>query len=267
MSSSADACHIWWCPTGLLAFLPIHAAGVYPELDGESGPRLSDYVISSYTPNLAPLLRKIHTNIHSNPQLLTVSLPEESQLRGTAKEVECINSHASKSFHVMNLLELEATAANVSQAMQNSSWVHFACHGVQHPSKPTKSCLLLSGHTELKLSDIINLQLTNAQLVYLSACQTATGDEKLQDEAVYLAAGMLLAGFQGVIATMWTIDDEFSVKVADETYRLLFDQYKAVSSHAAEALHFATKKVQEDRRAQGKKVSFLDWVPFIHMGM
>ena len=264
MSSSSEVCHIWWCPTGPLAFLPIHAAGLYLKPDG---PKLSDYVISSYTPSLTALLNKPYQKTQNSPQLLTVALPKESRLQGTAKEVECVTKHATKHFQVKNLLDSEATVDNVAKAMQESNWVHFACHGVQHPSEPTRSCLSLAGHTELKLSDIINLQLQKAQLAYLSACQTATGDEKLQDEAVHLAAGMLLAGFKGVIATMWTIDDEFSVQVADETYHLLFEKYGTNSTRAAEALHFATKSVWESRRAKGDRVSFFDWVPFIHVGL
>ena len=34
-----------------------------------------------------------------------------------------------------------------------------------------------------------------AELAFLSACQTATGYEKLPEEAVHLVAGMLAAGF------------------------------------------------------------------------
>ncbi|KAJ6529941.1 hypothetical protein DFH09DRAFT_934658, partial [Mycena vulgaris] len=41
----------------------------------------------------------------------------------------------------------------------------------------------------------------------LSACQTARGAKGLQEESVHLAAGMLLAGYRGVIATMWSIMD------------------------------------------------------------
>ncbi|KAJ7463598.1 hypothetical protein FB451DRAFT_1492996 [Mycena latifolia] len=46
-------CRLWWCPTGPLTFLPIHAAGLY----GDNGRDcVSDYVVSSYTPGLASLL-------------------------------------------------------------------------------------------------------------------------------------------------------------------------------------------------------------------
>jgi hypothetical protein len=44
---------IWWCPTSLFNFLPLHTAGEYRE-NGES---LSQQYISSYTPSLTALMR------------------------------------------------------------------------------------------------------------------------------------------------------------------------------------------------------------------
>ena len=73
---------------------------------------------------------------------------------------------------------------------------------------------------------------------------------------------MLMAGYRGVIATMWTIDDNFAAQVADETYHRLFKEYHASANHAAEALHFAVEKVRKDNQ----KLSLFSWVPFIHIG-
>ncbi|KAJ7277123.1 hypothetical protein C8J57DRAFT_1308599, partial [Mycena rebaudengoi] len=64
-----------------------------------------------------------------------------------------------------------ATIDKVQKGMTNSRWVHFACHGVQSDS-PTESALLLAGSSRLTLSDIIQLSLPNADLAFLSACQT-----------------------------------------------------------------------------------------------
>jgi CHAT domain-containing protein len=44
-------------------------------------------------------------------------------------------------------------------------------------------------------------------LAFLSACETATGDREIPDdsEALHLAATLLIAGFQSVVATMWYV--------------------------------------------------------------
>src|SRR6266498_4587948 len=43
---------IWWCPTGPLAFLPIHAAGIYVDGKGVPAQHLSEFAVSSYIPNV-----------------------------------------------------------------------------------------------------------------------------------------------------------------------------------------------------------------------
>jgi CHAT domain-containing protein len=53
------------------------------------------------------------------------------------------------------------------------------------------------------IQDLIELNLPHAVLAYLSACETAKGDERAPDQAVHLAASMLFCGFRSVIATMW----------------------------------------------------------------
>ncbi|KAK6974118.1 CHAT domain-containing protein [Favolaschia claudopus] len=255
---------IWWCPTGSLAFLPIHAAGLYGE-GQQVGSKLSDYVISSYTPSLSALLECHHMRSvpQTELQLLAVSQASangQTYIPGAHKEAEYIQQEAHGKLHVLHLDESNATLDNVQEGMKVSSWAHFACHGVQHPT-PTESALLLAGSSRLTLSNIIKLQLPNADLAFLSACETATGSRKLQDEAVHLTAGMLLAGYHSVIGTMWTIQDDDAPQVARDVYAHLLKASPPDSKQAAEALHLAVQKLQKE----GK--SFLYWVPFVHFGV
>jgi CHAT domain-containing protein len=202
---SQDLGRIWWCPTGPLAFLPIHAAGLYGE-DKPFSLKLSDFLISSYTPSLTALIQgfRPHSGSQTELRILAVTQPSakgQSYLPGTQEEIKCIQQHAKGKAHLQWLHEEMATIAKVQKGMTNSRWVHFACHGVQSDS-PTESAILLAGSSQLTLSNIIQLSLPNADLAFLSACQTATGSQELQDESVHLTAGMLLAGYRGVIGTM-----------------------------------------------------------------
>ena len=253
---------VWWCLSGPLTFLPIHAAGLYGA-NASPGQKLSDFVVSSYTPTLSSLITGSRQTAPPNQQVLAVALPLESKLSGARKELDLIKNRVGPS-HVKLLLESAATIGNVTAGMKESSFVHFACHGVQHPTRPIESALLLAGDSRLTLSHISRISLPNAQLAFLSACQTATGDEKLAQEAVHLAAGMLSAGYRGVIATMWSIADSDAPAIADEVYAELFKDSKLDASRAAYALHKAVKKLVDD--SNGTK-SFLAWVPFIHMGI
>ncbi|KAJ7259062.1 CHAT domain-containing protein [Mycena rebaudengoi] len=258
---------IWWCPTGPLAFLPIHAAGLYGE-DQALGSKLSDFLISSYTPSLTALIQGFRTQSESqeNLQLLGVTQPsakDQPHIPGTHEEIECIQLHAKDKVPVVWLDRDMATIEKVQEGMRHSRWVHFACHGVQSAS-PTESALLLAGSSRLTLSDIIKLSLPNADLAFLSACETATGSQKLQDESVHLTAGMLLAGYRGVIGTMWSIMDNDAPQVANDVYSNLLGVTPPDPTRAAEALHLAVQKLREQL---GGNKSFLRWVPFIHFGV
>ncbi|KAJ7266778.1 CHAT domain-containing protein [Mycena rebaudengoi] len=251
---SQDFGRIWWCPTGPLAFLPIHAAGLYGA-DQTPGSKLSDFLISSYTPSLTALIQGFHPHSESQAELtiLAVTQPSakgQSYLPGTREEIERIQQHARGKAHVQWLDEEMATIDKVQEGMMTSRWVHFACHGVQSDS-PTESALLLAGSSRLTLSNIIQLNLPNADLAFLSACQTATGSQKLQDESVHLTAGMLLAGYRGVIGTMWSINDKDAPQVAGDVYAHLLEASPPDPTRAAQALHLAIQKIRE--QSGGKK--------------
>jgi len=102
-----------------------------------------------------------------------------------------------------------------------------------------------------------------ADFAFLSACQTATGDKRLPEEAIHLAAGLMLAGYRGVIATMWSIQDKDAPVIADHVYAKLFKDTQQNSTGAALALHHAVKLL----RQQVGDSAFLSWVPFIHVGV
>jgi tetratricopeptide (TPR) repeat protein len=253
---------IWWCPTGPLTFLPIHAAGIY-DLDS-TGSQISDYVISSYVPTLSSLLQSTKATSDSTFKLLSViqpSAPGASHIPNTKQELECIVRRLGNRDHVI-LDSHEATKKTVTKAMAKSNWAHLACHGSQRQDEPTKSGLILEdGH--LTLEDIIKLDLPNAEFAYLSACQTTTGEETLSDEAVHIAGGMLLAGYRGVVATMWSIEDDIAPEVADEFYRhIMEDKGRPDNRKAAEALHYSIQKLRKK-----KDVPLTSWIPFVHMGV
>jgi CHAT domain-containing protein len=146
--------------------------------------------------------------------------------------------------------------------MEGCSWLHLACHGIQRPDEPTKSALLLQDGP-LTLEEIIKLDLPNAEFAFLSACQTTTGDEQLSEEAVHIAGGILLAGYRGVVATMWSIRDDLAPEVADEFYgHLLKDGGRPDNRKAAEALHVSVQKLRRK-----EDILLTDWIPFVHLGV
>ncbi|KAI0028399.1 CHAT domain-containing protein [Vararia minispora EC-137] len=259
--------HVTRCATGPLAFLPLHAAGSYGT---EPSVSVSDFVVSSYTTNLSALLRDVHerdTN-GSLPSMLVVSQPNtpgQPPLAGVAEEAEIVVKRFEGG-QVARLDHDQATVATVLGAIQSYRWVHLACHGVQDARNRTQSAFELYDG-KLTIKHLMETSLDSAELAFLSACQTATGDDDVPEEAVHLAAGMLAAGYRSVVGTMWSIRDSDAPIVADRFYEVLLSGEAGCGAgrraKAAYALHEA---VMQLRRKAGEK-SFVQWVPFIHLGV
>ncbi|QRV83581.1 CHAT domain protein [Ceratobasidium sp. AG-Ba] len=255
-----DAClpRVTWCATGNLAFLPLHAAGCY-EVAGE---RVYDYIVSSYTPTLSALTKPDSPPgkfrgilvIGQSSQTSTTPLP------GTFDELDNIRE-LSANLAFTRISEEDATPSTVLEAIKEHSWVHLACHALQNSSDPTLSGFQLHGG-QLELETLIRAPLPNAELVFLSACETAMGAENVPDEAVHLAAGMIMLGFRTAIATTWSIMDEDAPMVAKHFYSQMLRDGVPNRGKAAEALHSA---IGELRTAVGVK-EFWRWVPYVHIG-
>ncbi|KAJ3543663.1 hypothetical protein NMY22_g3061 [Coprinellus aureogranulatus] len=274
-SSDEPAPRIWWCPTGPLSFLPLHAAGIYSAGATES---VLDYAVSSYTPTVTSLTERVKGDRPIDKDVSGLFLTCQpnatgcTPIPGTAREVDDISSTAkSNGIRVLKLAGAEVSGQDCVKLMEKFSSVHLACHASQYAAEPLKS--RFSFHNDrLELSTILRSNLKNADLAFLSACQTSTGEEKLSDEAVHLAAGMLAAGYRRVVATMWSINDVYATKLAKSFYQYLWDHPTEASRDggfdgtlSAYALHHA---VQELRRELGNdsERSLLTWVPFVHFG-
>ncbi|KEP46822.1 aromatic di-alanine and TPR containing protein [Rhizoctonia solani 123E] len=252
--------HITWCPTGSLSFLPLHAAGDY----SQPRSRVFDYVVSSYTPTLTALIARTSHSLSQDCRVLAIgqaSTPEHTPLPGTVQELSYVKAHAAAKAEYLQLTDDQATTTAVLNAMEQHNWVHFACHAHQNVKDPTMSGFYLHNGT-LDLSVINQRSFRNKGLAFLSACETATGDEKLPDEAIHLASGMLMAGYPSVIATMWSVADNDAPFVADKVYAQLMRDMKIGNGEAGRALHYAIAGLREK---VGEK-EFGRWVPYIHIG-
>jgi CHAT domain-containing protein len=196
------------------------------------------------------------------PKLLAIA--RESDLPGTLVEIEGINKVVKGHLQLMLLHGADATVERVISELKTANWVHFACHGVQNLTRPLESALLLAGAERLTLAKLASLQIIRGDLAFLSACQTAKGDEKLSDEAVHLSAGMLITGYRGVIATMWSVADHVAPKVARDVYHHLMLS-KVDPTEAAHALHLAVQNLRKGKESEDD-ASLMSWVPFIHLG-
>jgi CHAT domain-containing protein len=170
-------------------------------------------VVSSYSPTVTALLRAQRATIPLSRDDVSLALIAESKAQqpglqlipGVEKEIDYISAVAqSSNVKVIHQQAGSTTIAGTSPVMQAANIVHLACHGVQDMHNATQSGFCLNDG-RLTIAKLMELKLDKAFLAFLSACETAKGDEKQPDQVMHLAAAMLFAGFRSVVATMWYV--------------------------------------------------------------
>ena len=129
--------------------------------------------------------------------------------------------------------------------------LHFATHGLIKTTRPELSGLALSlvdraGRSRdgfLRLNTIYNLRLS-ADLVVLSACQTALGKEVAGEGLVGLTRGFMHAGARRVIASLWQVSDPATAELMRQFYVGLLQRRLP----AAAALRRAQLEMSRDPR-------------------
>lgn len=250
--------HICWIPTGALSFLPLHAAGT-------GGDSVMDHVVSSYAPTVRALAYA-QRRVPGKRTVLVVA-PENDrsgaehpagtgQLDGFEKEVTDLLS-----FSPDLLIGKNATRDNVIKALGGAGIAHFACHGYQNLANPVSGHLKLHNGT-LGVLELGQINLTKANLAFLSACQTAVGGHQVEDESIHLAAAFSLAGFPHVIGTLWPINSYVAAQIAAAFYAGITAADGTITAgRAAHVLHAA---IQEIRMRHPDKPDL--WASHIHLG-
>jgi tetratricopeptide (TPR) repeat protein len=269
LAGSHDWPRVWWCPTGALTQLPLHAAGHHAE-PGQA--TVLDYVISSYLPTVRALA---HARSHrpydedvgadggadSHHRVLAVAMPhtpDACDLPGAMAEVAMLKRLVSSQATV--LAGRQATHESVLAQLPTARWAHFACHGFSESSDPSVSRLLLHDHKQRPLTvvDIARLLLDQAELAFLSACSTAQPGTRLADEAIHLASAFQLIGYRHVISTLWSINDRPAVRIAEDIYTGLT---APGTVNVAAVVHAAIRR-SRDRWAEAPSV----WAAHVHVG-
>jgi len=254
---------IWWCPTMLFNFLPLHAAGEYRH----GGKSLSQLFVSSYTPSITALIRarRRHDKFLPVPfAAIGQNQPEGVPfiLDSVEPELDLVQTllPPAPTVSFTKVTSEESTKQRALRTLQDNTWIHFACHGTQNVVEPFKSAFLMRDQP-LSLHDITQTDLSRHNFAFLSACETAVGDMKTPDEVIHLAAGLQFAGVKSVIGTFWSVDDSTVQRLVEAFYKDLCADGKMNSKRAARALHRAVHSL-----ASEEGIPFDQRIVFMHIG-
>lgn len=172
------------------------------------------------------------------------------------------------------LLGEEATEGAVRRELPGADLGHFACHAVVDEALPMDSALVLApteGSTGLLHAwEIVEDLELEADLVVLSACQTARGGDRAGEGIVGLVRALQIAGARNVIATLWNVSDESTAVLMERFYRHLAAGDRPAAALRKAQLDLLRGPVESVR--EGRKVALrLDaprhWAPFVLLGV
>ncbi|KNE83883.1 hypothetical protein ADZ36_02820 [Streptomyces fradiae] len=271
LTNSADPApamlhRVWWCPTGPMTVLPLHACGA---LHGTGkGQSVLDRTVSSVIPSVTMLnhARRAAAALPRGSQTsLVVSVPcppgDNATLDVLEQETARIPALLPES---LLLPGREAGKNRVLRELESRSLLHFACHCVTDPTRPSAGRLVLHDHREnpLTVLDISLAHPSRAELVCLTACSTADNNTIVIDESVHIAGAFQAAGIPHVIGTMWPMTDNRHSHIAPSVYRSLTDGTGRLQvSNAAVALH---QHVRRLRNAFPENPAL--WANYLHLG-
>ena len=109
------------------------------------------------------------------------------------------------------------------------SIIHLAAHGAFDEAHPLDSAIFLASTAgtpgTVRVSDLYRLDL-DADLVTLSACETALSAVSSGDDLVGFTRGLLYAGSRSILSSLWKVDDECTRDLMVDFYTQLAGQGK-----------------------------------------
>jgi len=218
--------HLIVVPHGLLHRLPFQAF-----LDGDR--YLIDDFSISYAPSASVYYLCATKEARSREDTLVMGI------------TDCLAPHileearavASTLPHSRLLLDGEATEERLRAYAPRSRFVHIATHGFFRQDNPMFSSIQLAD-SRLSVFDLYHLDL-RAELVTLSGCSTGRNGLVGGDELLGLLRGLLYAGAQAVLVTLWDVNDSSTAGFMRIFYKCLSD-----GANKAAALQQAAREVR-----------------------
>ncbi len=222
------------------------------------------YLVNKYSTVLAPGLQLIDTKPLKLEQLeaLTAGISEGRSpfpaLPNVKNELKAIENQLSSRV----LLDYQFTTLSFQEEAQSSPKpiIHLATHG-QFSSNPDDT-FIVAWDRKIFVKDLRNfLQTTNdnqsnsIQLIVLSACQTADGDNRA---TLGLAGIAFRAGARSTIASLWNVGDDSTALLMSKFYQELVENHQT----KAEALRQAQITLLQNSKYRSPRF----WSPYILVG-
>ena len=234
--------HLVIVPHGPLHHLPFHAL-----FDGEK------YLLEEFTISYAPSA-SIYTFCNarvankSGPSLI-LGVPDPA-IPGVEAEAKAVAKILPDPHLVIGP---DAASSLVGEKGPKCRFLHIATHGYFREDQPMFSGIRMAD-SYLSLSDLYQMSLP-VELVTLSGCSTGLNVVSAGDEILGLARGLICAGAQSALLSLWDVQDQSTCE-----FMTMFYSGLANGRNKAEAVREATLRLRKSRAHP------YYWAPFVLMG-
>jgi CHAT domain-containing protein len=242
VAGDLDAAHLIIAPHEFLHYLPFHAL-----LDGDTP--LGDRFTISYTPSASVYYLCAIKKGGPWRGSLILGVPDAA----TPHILNEVNAVSQVLRDAEVFTGAEATHQVLREKGPASRIIHIATHGWFRQDNPMFSSISL-GNSHLSLFDLYQLSLP-CELVTLSGCGTGLNVVVGGDELLGLNRGLLYAGAQGLLLTLWDVHDQSTAE-----FMKLFYQHLESGRDKAKAMQWAMAEI---RKAYPHPFY---WAPFVLVG-
>jgi CHAT domain-containing protein len=123
-------------------------------------------------------------------------------------------------------VEKEATKKRFLEQYREHGIIHFATHALTDDKDPMRSFVAFypdGQEYRLFTNELYDLDLKEAQLVVLSACETGAGRLQRGEGVMSLARAFAYAGAQSVATTLWNANDEATAYISTHFHEYIND--------------------------------------------
>ena len=215
---------LWFVPHDVLHYVPMHALSL-------NGAPLIDRHPVCYSPS-SSVMRYCEGKRKGSRRTALVMGDSRGDLPHAREEA----SSVSDLFVTEPRLGPDVTKSNFLRDLdqQDIDVIHVACHGSFDAGDPLASRILLHDESDLTALEIFGLRL-RADLVTLSACQTAVNERRPGDELIGLTRALIFAGTPSAVVSLWAVDDMSTGFLMRAFYRLLLDSAQVSKAQALRA--------------------------------
>jgi CHAT domain-containing protein/tetratricopeptide (TPR) repeat protein len=263
---------------------PLHLLPFDSFIEPSSGLYLAEMTTVVYAPSAATfylLNKRRHAVLPPSPLLAVGGVPYAGldmkqfalmddygtnrifDLPNSNNEVMAANAALPSQRNVLLLGRNATESAFKRAALSEFGAIHLAAHGFASDKYPDRAAVILLPDPKagedgfLQVSEIVQLHL-RAELVVLSACDTAVGPIDGEEGIATLSKAFLVAGASSTVSTLWSISDSSSFALMQQFYTHLSKK---------EAPPYALAAAKRDMlRTSGHNTPPYYWAAFIFQG-